>query len=168
MDNQAVRANVLVKKTFLTLFGSIFLNCNPDFDVRAGHDRLRLRITQPGCEAGAAVDHWRITRCTHEPKRAKHMFASSNRDEEEGISEGSGKWQIQIWRASNYKVIHLLKLTWIFNCIVCTFLPWLPEIWQKRHSSLAKKMEHPNQSQPNRGPRSEWSLCNFLVLSQRR
>lgn len=73
----------------------VLLNYNPDFDVRAGHDRLRLRITQPGCEAGAAVDHWRITRCTHEPKRAKHMFASTNRDdeeeEEEDISEGSGK-----------------------------------------------------------------------------
>ena len=72
----------------------------PDFDVRAGHDRLRLRIRQPGCEeeAGAAVDHWRITRCTHEPKRAAKRVFGSNEEEVVDASsrEGSGKEDIQI------------------------------------------------------------------------
>ena len=48
--------------------------------------RLRLRITQSGCEAGAAVEHWRITRCTHEPKGARRIFATDS-DEEEGSGE---------------------------------------------------------------------------------
>ena len=82
----------IIKNTFRAIFGRIFweipffilLNYNPDFDVRAGHDRLRLRITQPGCEAGAAVDHWRITRCTHEPKRARRIFASDSEVEGSG------------------------------------------------------------------------------------
>ncbi len=34
----------------------------PEFDVKAGHDWLKLRIGQAGCESAAVVDHWRITR----------------------------------------------------------------------------------------------------------
>ena len=65
----------------------------PDFDVRSGHDWLKLRISQPGCEAGAAVDHWRVTRCAHEPKRAaaRRVFATSDAEEEEETDEGSGE-----------------------------------------------------------------------------
>ena len=68
----------------------------PDFDVRSGHDWLKLRISQAGCEAGAAVDHWRLTTCAHQPKRAaaRRVFATSSdaeEAEEEETEEGSGE-----------------------------------------------------------------------------
>ena len=90
----------------------------PDFDVRAGHDRLRLRITQPGCEAGAAVDHWRITRCTHEPKRAKQLFAS-NRDEEEEEEEEEGSGKKRKIQISGLRETHpLVPVRYACKCLI--------------------------------------------------
>ena len=50
-----------------------------------------------------------------------------------------------------------------FECsTVCPILPGLMGIWQKR---LGKMVEHPNQSQPNPGPRADTLYLSYLGCS---
>ena len=48
----------------------------------------------------------------------------------------------------------------IFEC--STLCPILMRIWQKRQDSWARSLEHPNQSQPNPGPRADGTPCKGL------
>lgn len=73
----------------------------PKFDLKAGHESVRLRIGQEDCKPSDRVLHWRITHCRHQPSDqsrklfggdpdVEHEASEYTLDLEKGDSEGSG------------------------------------------------------------------------------
>ena len=64
----------------LWTFNNVKTLPKPTFDLKAGHDSLKLRIQQLGCQPGIHVDHWRITHCQHIPHQKKSLYGSKPDD----------------------------------------------------------------------------------------